>query len=553
MMRLRIVPALLSLLVLAGTAIAQDAPTGANVHTARVDSIFARWSSPTSPGCAVGVARQGRPVLSRAYGMADLEHAASNTPATIFEAGSVSKQFTAGAVVLLAQQGKLSLDDDVRKHVPELPAYEAPVTIRHLIHHTSGLRDWGTVVGAAGWPRTSRTYTHEHVLDVVSRQRSLNYAPGAEYSYTNSGYNLLAIIVARVSGQPFAEFSRQHIFKPLGMHQTQWRDDFTRIVKGRATAYTPREGAFHILMPFENVHGNGGLLTTVGDLLIWNENLERGTVGGPALLKELHRQGQLSNGRQIGYAAGLVIGTYRSVPEVSHGGATAGYRAYLTRYPKQGLSVALLCNTTNVDATALARRTANVFLDGHAPEATPPRTVQLSQSALASREGLYRNVRTHEPLRLSIVDGKLRLDRRTELVPLTASVFQIGSGMERLSFDTDTRARSGGFRLIDSDGDSVTFEPVAEAAPTLQELRAYEGEYHSDEAEADYSVRVRDGVLTLELRPHVRTPLTPSYADAFTTPSGSLVRFLRAPDGRVREMSFGLGRVRDLRFARRGD
>jgi hypothetical protein len=306
-------------------------------------------------------------------------------------------------------------------------------------------------------------------------------------------------------------------------------------------------------MPFENVHGNGGLLTTVGDLLIWNENLERGTVGGPALLKELHRQGLLSNGRQIGYAGGLVIGPYRSVPEVSHGGATAGYRAFLARYPKQGLSIALLCNITNVDAGSLARRTADVFLDGHAPEAKPPRAVRLSPSALVSREGLYRNVRTNEPLRLSVVDGKLRMGGRAELVPLTGSVFQVGGGIQRLSFDADVRVRSSGFHLIDADGDTVAFEPVAEAAPAIQKLRVYEGDYYSAEAEAEYNVRLMDGVLTLELQPHLRTPLTPSYADAFTTPSGSLVRFLRAPDGRVREMSFGLGRVRDLRFTRRGD
>jgi CubicO group peptidase (beta-lactamase class C family) len=240
----------LALLLVPVLALAQpDADTGVAVSVdagtdvvARVDALFAPWSSPDSPGCAVGVWKAGQLVLSRAYGMANLEHGVPNTPETVFEAGSVSKQFTVAAVLSLEQQGKLSLDDAVRKHVPELPDYGAPLTLRHLVHHTSGLRDWGTVVEAAGWPRGSRIHTHAHVLDVLARQRSLNFPPGTEFLYSNSGYNLLAIIVERVSGQGFSTFTREHLFEPLGMTHTQWRDDFARIVKGRATAYASRMG-----------------------------------------------------------------------------------------------------------------------------------------------------------------------------------------------------------------------------------------------------------------------------------------------------------------------
>ena len=229
---------------------------------ARVDAVLSRWDA-TTPGCAVGVSLQGRSVLEKAYGMADLEHDVPNTPDTIFEAGSVSKQFTAAAVLLLARDGKLSLDDQVRKYIPELPDYGAPLTIRHMLNHTSGLRDWGSVAGIAGWPRGTRVHTHAHVLDIVSRQRSLNFPSGTRYSYSNTGYNLAAIIVSRVSGQSFAEFTRARIFEPLGMTRTSWRDDYTRIVKDRAIAYSGGPGAFSTEMPFENVHGNGGLLTTV--------------------------------------------------------------------------------------------------------------------------------------------------------------------------------------------------------------------------------------------------------------------------------------------------
>ena len=299
--------------------------TTSRVPIERVDAVFGRFAGTTAPGCAVGVSEDGRAVMTRAYGMADLEHDVANTPATIFEAGSVSKQFTAAAIVLLAQEGKLSLDDEARKHVPELPDYGKPITIRHLLTHTSGLRDWGSVAAIGGWPRGTRTYTHAHVLDIAGRQKALNYAPGMYYSYTNTGYNLLAVIVDRVSGMPFAQFTRTRLFEPLGMTSTQWRDDYARVVKGRAIAYRPGAGGqWRMDMPFEQVHGNGGLLTTVDDMLKWTENLRTGAVGGPKFLEEMHRQARLTSGRQIEYARGLYVTTHRGVREVSHGGATAG-------------------------------------------------------------------------------------------------------------------------------------------------------------------------------------------------------------------------------------
>ncbi len=511
------------------------------VPEARVDSVFARFHGPSSPGCAVAVARGGQPVLTRAYGMADLEHDAANTPATVFEAGSVSKQFTAAAVVLLAQHGKLKLEDEVRRYIPELPDYGRPITIRHLLNHTSGLRDWGTVVDIAGWPRGTRAHTHAHVLDVVSRQKSLNFAPGAEYLYSNTGYNLLAILVERVSGEPFAAFTRRTLFQPAGMAHTRWRDDYTEVVKGRAIAYDTARGAFRTNMPFENVHGNGGLLTTVGDLLRWNEALTHGTVAR-GLAEEMERRGVLASGRRISYAGGLVVDEYRGVPQVSHSGATAGYRAYLARYPRQGLSLALLCNAATASPVALAYQVADLYLAGHTRDPAPAPAVALAPAALSARAGLYRSRRTGEPLRVSLRDGKLRMGAG-ELVPLSATRFRVGRGPAQLVFDDPS-----GPRLLAADGDTIAYEPVAEATPSAPAELA--GRYHSDEAEATYTVALEDGKLLLRRRPDVSVLLTPAYADAFTTPSGSLVRFTRDAAGRVDGMSLGLGRVRDLRFTR---
>jgi CubicO group peptidase (beta-lactamase class C family) len=297
--------------------------TGTGAH-AKVDAVFARWTAAT-PGCAVGVATGGTPVLTKGSGMADLEHDVPIGPDTIFEAGSVSKQFTAAAVLLLARDGKLSLDDPVRKYVPELPDVGAPLLIRHMLNHTSGLRDWGGVAAIAGWPRTTRVYTHAHVLEIVGHQKALNFMPGTHWSYSNTGFNLAAIIVSRVSGTSFPEFTRERLFAPLGMMHTSWRDDYTRIVKGRAIAYTQRGTEFKTDMPFENVYGNGGLLTTIGDLLKWNEHFDAPVAADAAIVVEQQTAGTFSDGRKLGYALGLFVNQYRGLREIDHSGLTGGY------------------------------------------------------------------------------------------------------------------------------------------------------------------------------------------------------------------------------------
>jgi CubicO group peptidase (beta-lactamase class C family) len=536
----------LAALLMAEPAAAQQTPTDI---AARLDGIFARWNTATSPGCAVGVAKDGRTTLARAWGMADLEHDAPNTPATIFEAGSVSKQFTSAAIVLLALDGRLALEDDIRKYLPEIPDYGETITIRHLMTHTSGLRDWGNVAGIAGWPRTTRVHTHDHVLDILSRQRALNFPPGFEYSYSNSGYNLLTIIVDRVSGTPFPEFSQQRIFGPLGMSHTQWRDDHTRIVKGRATAYNGRQNGYSISMPFENVYGNGGLLTTVGDLLIWNENLETGRLGGPAFLEMMHRPGVLSDGRSITYASGLMIGSRRGTHEVSHTGSTAGYRAFLARYPEQKLSVALLCNAGNANPGALGHQVADVFLPVPAAvaETEPQVGVQLPAGQVQARAGLYRDARTGEPFRLVVENGQLRAGNTT-LTPTSATTFLAGASGRTLTFEAS--AGNGRMRIRErgAQGDTSTYEPVEPFTPTTAQLNAYAGEYYSPDTETSFTVVVEGERLVLRRRPDGSMPLTPVYPDAFNSQVG-LIRFVRT-NGQVTELSVRQSRVYDLRFER---
>jgi len=532
-------------LVLAlAASLAASRPQEPSVES-RVDQVFSRWTGST-PGCAVAVGRNGATVLEKAYGMADLEHEARNRANTIFEAGSVSKQFTAAAVLLLARDGKLSLDDPVRKHVPELPDYGAPLTIRHMLNHTSGLRDWGSVASLAGWPRTTRVYTHAHVLDIVSRQHALNFTPGSSWSYCNSGYNLAAIIVSRVSGQPFAEFTRDRLFKPLGMTRTSWRDDHTRIVPGRAIAYAgDGTGGFRIQMPFENVHGNGGLLTTVGDLLRWNENFVSPKVGDRSFVEEQQQPGRFAGGRAHDYALGLFIGAYKGVAEVSHGGATAGYRAFLARYPSQGVSVAVLCNAGSANAEADAHGVADLYLEGalkSAPRVTP---ASLAIPQLEPLAGMYRDLATGRPMTLVLDKTALRIEGGPPFVPVSGTRFESSQAGVVLEF-----GQAGQVRMEMANGVIETYERVVPAKPDAAHLAGLAGLYDSDEAEVAFLVVAKGEELRLLRRPGSAYQLRPLYADAFASPLGT-VRFIRDAGGKVTAMSVSQDRVWDLRLRRR--
>jgi CubicO group peptidase (beta-lactamase class C family) len=431
----------LAVAVVATTASAQPA-----VSEKAVDAIFARWNT-TTPGCAVGVASAGKPILMKAYGMADLEHDVPNTADTIFESGSLAKQFTAMAILLLAKEGKLSLDDQVRTHIPELPDYGVPLTIRHMLTHTSGLRDWGSVASIAGAPRTSREYTHGHVLDIVSRQKSLNFPPGTQYSYSNTGYNLSAIIVSRLSGMSFAEFSKRRIFEPLGMTSTQWRDDHRRIVKRRAIAYRPHDQGYEIEMPFENVHGNGGLLTTVGDLLKWNENYVNPKIGDAALLAQQQTKGRFNDGREHNYALGLRVDSFRGVTNINHSGSTAGYVTHLNRFPDAHLSVAVLCNVSSGSATNAANDVSLLYLGDRAkgaatrPGRTPESpTVAMPAAAMPELTGRYWSDEAEVALVAAIEKDQLVLKRRPDT---TITLRPIGKDTFEGSIGRVTFLRSG--------------------------------------------------------------------------------------------------------------
>jgi CubicO group peptidase (beta-lactamase class C family) len=510
--------------------------------TAYADTVFAEWNSTHTPGCAVGVERGGKVLLTRGYGMADLETGQPITPETIFESGSVAKQFTATAVVLLALDGKLSLDDPVRKYIPELPAYDRPITIRHLLTHTSGIREWSALVATAGWPRGTRAHEQADLLDVVFRQKALNYPVGDYYSYTNSGYAIAMTLVERVSGESFQQFTRERIFGPLGMAHTQWRDDFTRLVPGRAQAYDREAEAWHLAMPFENVVGPGGLLTTVGDWLIWNEALANRTLGA-AVVDSLTHRARLTSGREIPYALGLFIGTYRGVPEISHAGSTAGYSTFLTRYPdRENLSIAVLCNSTRGAATTYAHRLADRLITDFPP---PPAldTTRVDSVTFARYAGVYRNDRTGVPL--IVLTGTVG---RFRTLP-DGWLWQVSG--TRWHFDPGPGGTPVAIRMAQSDGDTVRFSYVRDApwTPTRQQLEAYVGAYRSEEVGATYQARLAGDSLAISPRAGVVVTLRPTYTDGFVA-RGYAVWFTRDRRGRVDAMHVGESRLWDLAFPR---
>jgi len=534
-------------LAAATSSLGQPAATPSAALPGDVDRVFARWNSTSLPGCTVGVSRDGRPVLARAYGMADLEHGIANQPDSIIEAGSVSKQFTAASVLLLVQQGKVALDDPARKYIPELPDYGTPLTVRHLLTHTSGLRDWGSIEDIVGWPRTSRANTHAHVLDIVSRQKATNFPPGSAYSYSNTGYNLAAILVSRVSGKSFADFTREMLFEPLGMTRTSWRDDFTRVVRDRSIAYGISPGGVTTMdMPFENVHGNGGLLTTVDDLLRWNENAVHAKVGGRGLIDLQRETMRLTSGEKIEYAFGLRVSSWKGVPEVAHSGATAGYRAWLAQYPTKQLSVAVLCNAANAPATGLGRQVADLFLDPKTAPKVAESGPALAEAQLLEAAGLYRDRRRNDVMTVEFQAGELRIAGPGVLKPVSKDAFLAGGA--RFDLERDAKGAVRGVRVT-AGGEVIAFDRVEPARPTAADLAALAGEYTSSEAELTLRVAVEDGKLVIHRRPDTRIALTPTYQDAFDGELGG-IRFLRGPKGVVTEMSVSQDRVWDLRFQR---
>lgn len=521
----------------------------ADVAPEKVDQIFAVYNNAGSPGCSLGVIRNGDFVYRKAYGLGSLELGVPLTSESVFYMGSVSKQFTAAAVVLAAEQGFLSLDDDVRKYIPELPDYGHAITLRQMLHHTSGLRDFLDLIYLSGRDAMDFNSPHE-ILMTIGRQKGLNNTPGAEFIYSNTNYFLLGIVVQRATKKSFAEFAAQNIFQPLGMSHTLFYDERTLVVPGRVSAYDPGAHA-KFLVDWSTTYaivGGGGLLSTVDDLFRWDRNFYANALGKRTLTKELQTRGVLNDGKQISYALGLDMGNYRGLPIVEHDGALFGYRTSLLRFPKQRFTVICLCNLSSAVPANLSRMVADLYLADY---------LKPGASALNPAD----NGNLPDP---SMFAGKY-LDPRTRMIysftAVNSNLMAWGGVLRRISAE----------QFYDLESNVITFEKVNGAMKarlviegetyfsgtrveephlTAMELAACAGRFHSEELDATYDFSVEQGALTLRIGNNPKT-LNAIAPDEFEVSDlGAIVVFHRDDRKKLRGLTLFSQSARGIEFER---
>ena len=530
----------------------------------QIDALFHDQDKPDVPGCALGVLRNGQLAYGRGYGAADLERHIPITTATLFDIGSTSKQFAAASIALLAEEHKLSFDDEVRKYIPELPDYGAPLTIDNLMRHTSGLRDYAGLLALAGHSLEEVT-TDSQALAIIVHQRKLNFPTGSRYSYSNTGFFLLSVIVRRVSGMPLADFARTRIFLPLGMTRTQYRNHFAMLIPNRALGYAPDstgKGFRNSMSNWEQT-GDGALHISIDDIRKWDENFYHPRVGGATMVAELQQRGTLTNGDSISYARGLFVGTYRGLRRIEHGGDWIGYHAAYARFPAQHTSIVLLCNSDGISPDHLGEKVADIVLAKSFTQAkatlatnthaTPATAATLPTSALV---GSYLAPTTDDVIRISAKDGAPALGfvgQSFVMVPSGASTFAIKGLPVTVTFESagDSAAKSLWLRIGSSD--SIAAERFAPATPSPEELRAFAGRYTSPELGVTWQIAFDKDHLELDNARSdlmdIAGKLQPAMTDAFTAGGGTL-QFVRGKDGRVTGMQLSASRMRGIQFDR---
>lgn len=525
-----------------------------------IDAIFQPWNNSTGPGAAVSVIHHGKLVLEKGYGLAHLEYDIPIKSDTIFHVASVSKQFTAMALVLLERDGKLSIDDSIHKYLPELPDYGHVITIRNLLQHTSGIRDQWQTLGLAGWSLED-VITQDQILRILFRQKALNFTPGSEHLYSNGGYTLAAEIVARVSGKPFPEFCAERIFKPLGMTHTHFHQDHHKIVKNRAYSYSGPAKAY-VAAPLNYANaGATSLFTTATDLTKWLDNFREPKVGGREAIARLQERAPLSNGKTIEYALGVSVAKHRGLTVVSHGGADAGYRSYVSWFPEQELGIAVVSNTGTFNSGSIANRVAAVYLSSAmttepAKPAPVTRTfITVDPTVLKTYEGVYPLPKIGQTLVAVVEGGKLfaagPIQPPMEMKPTGQGRFYV----EQLSADVEfLSAPNGGMKVTVTQPGAVNEgERNSESPKASPDLNSYTGTYWSDELETQYTFSIKGGKLIATHAHHGIVTLSPTRKDLFNADKWfmSRVEFLRDKDGSVSGVSLGGGRIRWIRFARR--
>jgi CubicO group peptidase (beta-lactamase class C family) len=518
-----------------------------------------------APGFSVAVIQHGKPLYEKGFGVANLEYDIPVTPQTVYHVASVSKQFTAMAVVLLEEDGKLSLEDDLHKYLPELPDYGHPVTIRQLLQHTSGIRDQWQTLGLAGW-RLDDVITQEQILRVLFRQKELNFVPGTRHLYSNGGYTLAAEIVARVSGKSFPDFCRDRIFNPLGLTRTHFHIDHRTIVRDRAYSYSKHGDGYEAEpLNYANV-GATSLFTTASDLVRWLDNFREPKVGGQRAIERLQEQAVLADGNKIDYGLGVGIGSHRGLKTISHSGGDAGYRSFVVWFPEQELGVAVLSGLASFDCSGAAFKVANSVLGNKlAPEPKKepvPAADQKKRDYITLDKQVYKQFSGAYKLDAGLTANFYEKEGRfiaeipgqgtVELHPLGTNRFLVETPPGELEF---LHQKDGAMRLKFSHegGGTVAGELIASVPWEPKDLEAFQGVYWSEELETEYTVRLKDGKLTAEHIRHGTIDLLPTMPDQFATRTWFMaeVKFQRDQSGKLSGMTLGGGRLNGILFKRR--
>jgi CubicO group peptidase (beta-lactamase class C family) len=528
----------------------------AEISTAsKVDQLFSTWDRPDSPGAAVAIIKNGAVVYQHGYGYANLEDRTPITPQTVFDVASVAKQFTGLAIAMLIERGKISLGDDVRKYLPEVPDFGKPIYIRHLLHHTSGLRDWPETLALAGVDMGS-TITLETILEMVRRQRELDFPPGEEHLYSNTGYNLLAAAVAKVTGQSFRAWTEANLFEPLEMKHTGVCDNPGELVPNRAPSYSPAgQGKFQRVVSELAAQGSSSLFTTAEDMGKWLLNFEVGRVGGKGAVERMSQPGQLNSGKKVDYGFGVALGEYRGDSIITHGGSWAGYRSVVMRIPGKQFAVAILSNVGSMETERLVRAIADLYLD-YAPQQKPARSPAKpradAQTDPSTWEPFLGTYRLGPGWLLTIARGDKRLmaqathEPKFEMTPLAANLFFVKAYGAEVEF---VRTNSGPVTHLLYRGIHAPKLKMPESTPAL--LAAYVGDYWSDELRVAYRLEIRDGELGTRHRSGAWVRFLPTDADRFDTdPGGLAIAFTRNAAAEVAELKVSGGRMRNLRFSR---
>jgi CubicO group peptidase (beta-lactamase class C family) len=535
-----------------------DKPRTVNDELARkADAFLSQWERNDMPGCAVGVVKEGRLVYKRGFGIANLDYDIPNTPSTRFQLASVSKPFTAFSIALLAQQGKLSLDDDIRKYVPEMPKYDETITIRHLIHHTSGIREYEALVRFGGL-ETDKAYSPKAILDMLARQKNLNFKPGEKYQYSNSGYFLMGIIVERVSGKSLRAFADENIFKPLGMKNTLIFDNRFEVIKNRAHGYqVGPDKSIRARSSLNDFVGASGVLSTVEDLYLWDQNFYEPKVGNKELISMITTPGTFNSGEKMDYAFGMWRDEYRGLPLIMHSGnINSGYRARIHSFPEQKFTAIALCNNTAILPSVIADKLADIYLEGQlkpevpkrdrVPEALPP-AIALPEKEALRYAGIYANSASGAVFKLNLTNGNLVYAAPPisgPIRPISKDRFAMIAGNDNYEL-VPVFNQSGTIsevKLIRNGGKPDVFIPVKPPLDSPQQLSGYAGTYHSDELDTNYRISQKGNNLVLKIAEFFEPSLTSVYADVFTGAGGQFnLSFSRNDRGEIAGFVLNLG------------